>query len=90
MAQRVTSKAAVSDDVARELKRLGYVIGGDEDYTIDGKKGTFKLVGIQETTGASANSVRIYCLMSGGDLTDGATYAAPIGRVDRAEVAAVA
>ena len=88
MAHRMSSKTPVSDDVARELKRLGYVIDGPDEYTIDGKEGRFRLVGILET--GAANGVRIYCLMSGGDLTDGATYAAPIGRVDRAAAAAVA
>lgn len=89
-----TNKGDVTDEVRGELDRLGYVVGGDALYTIDDKEDgdgrdlLFTLVGIQET--ATANGVKIWLLMSGGDLKDGASYSVPIGRVDRAQAQAVA
>jgi hypothetical protein len=78
--------------VARELARLGYVVNGDEQYTIQGdpRPGTvYVLVGIQEE--GAAHGVVIRCLMRPvGEPESYGAHPVNIGRVSKVESEAVA
>jgi hypothetical protein len=78
-------------DVSRELARLGYVIGGDEQYTIRRKDGVehgpYALCGVQEA--GAAHGVAIWLLLRPWDQRENeraGAYCVNIGRVSQVGV----